>query len=60
MVTCTREPEIGAISGMYAVERPKRANRQHFMAVKKSRKCSDFLVYSYFTDSAFTAVLHKF
>lgn len=26
-MTCTREPEIGAISGMYAVERPKRANR---------------------------------
>lgn len=34
--------------------------QMHFMAVKKSRKCSDFVVYSYFTDSAFTAVLHKF
>ena len=28
----------------------------HSMAVKKSRKCSDSVIYSYFIDSAFTAV----
>ena len=26
------------------------------MAVKKSRKCSGFVIYSYFKDTAFTAV----
>ena len=28
----------------------------HFMTVKKSRKCCGFLIYSYFKESAFTAV----
>ena len=28
----------------------------HFMAVKKSRKRSGFVIYSYFKDSKFTAV----
>ena len=30
--------------------------QMHFMAVKKSRKRSGFVIYSYFKDSAFTAV----
>ena len=30
--------------------------QMHFMAVKKSRKRSGFVIYSYFEDSAFTAV----
>ena len=28
----------------------------HFMAVKKSRKCSGFVTYSYLKDSAFTTI----
>ena len=28
----------------------------HFLAVKKSRKSSGFVMYSYFKDSTFTAV----
>ena len=32
------------------------AYMMHFMAVKKSRKCSGFVIYSYFKDIAFTAV----
>ena len=28
----------------------------HFMAVKKSRKRSGFVIYSYFNDSAFTVI----
>ena len=32
------------------------AYMMHFMAVKKSRKCSGFVIYSYSKDIAFTAV----
>ena len=38
------------------VRRPKRAYRCIFLAVKKSRKHSCFVIYSYLKDSAFTAV----
>ena len=38
------------------VKRPKRAKQMHFLAVKKSRKYSCFVIYSYLKDSAFTAV----
>ena len=38
------------------VRRPKRAYRCIFLAVKKSRKHSCFVFYSYLKDSAFTAV----
>ena len=34
----------------------KGLKKMHFMALKKSRKHSDFRIYSYFKDSAFTAV----
>ena len=39
-----------------SVKRHKMANRRHFVAVKKSRKRSGFVLYSYLKDSAFTAV----
>ena len=39
------------------VRRPKRAYRCIFLAVKKSRKHSCFVIYSYLKESAFTAVI---
>ena len=40
-----------------AVKKPERANRRNFfMAVKRSRKFPGVVIYSYFKDSAFTAV----
>ena len=38
------------------MKRLKRANRSIFIAVKKLRQSSFFVIYSYFKDSAFTAV----
>ena len=31
----------------------------HFMAVKKSRRCSGFVIYSYLKDSTFTAAVKR-
>ena len=41
-----------------SVKSPK-GQQMHFMAVKKKRKGSGFVIYSYFKDSAFTAVKRR-
>ena len=44
---------------MYVISVGKKAQKglqMHFLAVKKSRKHSSFVIYSYLKDSAFTAV----
>ena len=38
-----------------SVKSPK-GQQMHFMAVKKKRKGSGFVIYSYFKDRAFTAI----
>jgi len=44
------------MKGREICEKAQKGKQMHFMAVKKSRKRSGFVIYSYFKDSASTAV----
>ena len=50
-----KELGVSLVEVYEKVKRLKRGN-VHFMAVKRSRKRSGFVIYSYFKDSAFIAV----
>ena len=43
-------------SVIFVCKKAQRGYKLHFMAVRKSRKRSGFVIYSFLKDSAFTAV----